>query len=740
MSVTPRRRGWWRVAAQGPGRYALVAVLVLVGVVGARPPAAHADEPDIRLTLTALTGVIGPGRDDERRRDLGPDDVEPGRDDLGLRVLVENAGPEPVSGLQVVVEVHPAVTDRTELAAALAGNLTTTPLHVHTHPVRPGRNLGPGDLAGVEDRFTPGEIGWGPEVGVHPVRISALLGVRPVAEVMTSVVWVGIPPASRVLTTLVWPIDDVPWRTADGAYPVTVDPATRPGSRLDVLVATLERQPTAPVVLAPAAHLLEDLQDRADGFTALQRQPDGSLESRPVEPEDPPARAANDLLQRLRALATTLPYAPVVGTYGDADLVALTGSGSALTGLAGEAAVESRPRAQRLLDRRVDGATHLVTASLDDAAAELLPGDQVLLPAHAVTETSAATSPTAADADAPDPALARSLPAIDSLRPVRTATGRVLTGLVADPYASAVFTTPDPAGPVAQLQELVAVSALHHLAVPNLDGRIHVLLPPPTWDPHPELAAQLADTLLSLPWVTPADPTTLTSEARRSAAPLELAPAAVLQLEDPLRPELDAALADLDALTQALPADAALDGGRSVSSLRDQLLRSTSSWFRADAVGEAEALVRDVRRSVDDRFGEVVVVGGARVTLTSDSGVIPVTLQRPRGGAIAVVVEVESPGRLVWPDGRRSEVLVLAENTSATLSFPTRALSTGTFPVTVRVLDPSGHRELDRASLSVRSTAVSGPALSVTAGLVLVLLLAGSLRTRRPRPPHLESV
>ncbi|MBS3939812.1 MAG: hypothetical protein KG028_02520, partial [Actinobacteria bacterium] len=197
---------------------------------------------------------------------------------------------------------------------------------------------------------------------------------------------------------------------------------------------------------------------------------------------------------------------------------------------------------------------------------------------------------------------------------------------------------------------------------------------------------------------------------------------------------------ELGAVGTALPDDATTIGGRRPDELRDALLRATSRWYHGGARGEAESLVRDVRRTVDETFGEVVVASGSRVTLTSDSGQIPVTLQRTRGGPIAVRVEVASQGRLVWPDGQRSETILLTEGAAQTVSFSTQALSTGTFSVAVRVTDPSGIHTLERTTLSVRSAAISGPALAATGAAVLLLLLAGALRRRRPPRPRLEVV
>ena len=556
------------------------------------------------------------------------------------------------------------------------------------------------------------------------MRIAAVLGTTILDEIITGVVWLDRVPDAPLLTTIVWPIDAPPWRTVGGTYPASVSASVEPGGRLDVLVRALERRPNAPVAIAPAVHLLEDLQDRADGFDALERRGDGNLETRVVEPEAGEARASNDLLQRIRQVTSTLPFDPVMGTYADADLVALTGSGGELSALAGDAAVASRIRGRRLLDRAVDGATHLVPRSLDPATTDLLPGNQLLLPASAVD---------------PGPAVSAG-DAARLLWPVRTPTGRLSTAIVADPFLTAALDGSSPGDPTTQLQRIVAESAVTYLEAPDDDRRALVLLPPPTWAPAPEVAAGLVGTLVEVPWIEPVDPTTLTSRARRSLVAVDLSPPATTLLEPSVRTELPAALSEVDAVAAALPADAPTDGRRSIAALRDQLLRSTSWWFRGNAVGEAEALIRDVRRDVSAIFGAVEVSDGAQVTLTSDEGEIPITVSRTRGGPISVQVEVDSQGRLLWTEGRRSEPIVLEADTSQTLSFPTRALSTGTFPMTVRVTDPTGSVELARGSLSVRSTTVSGPALSLIAGLVVVLLLAGSLRTRGPRRPHLTPV
>jgi hypothetical protein len=698
---------------------ALVAVLSPALPADAQP---GSDDADVRLVVSSLTGVLGPhslvlGEVDPLDRPEAPLDLE-------LRVLVENAGPSPLDSLRLVLELFPASATRADLTAAFEGEPTGQP-RVHELPVHEGAPLAAGAVAGLAETFEHDEVAdvWAEDGGVHPLRISVVRGTDVLAQTTTAVVWVARPIESPLLTSLVWPIDDTPWRTVRGAYLAGADRAIHPGGRLDTLLAVLERRPEARVVLAPAAHLLEDLRDRADGFTVFERQQDGSIEARTVEPEEPEARLANDTLTRIRELTQQLRHPPVTGTYADADVAALAAGG--LTDLAAEAAAEGRRRLQQLLDRPADAGTHLVTGRLRPDVIDLLPGDQLLLPADAIA----------------DPPTLGAGSSREGLRPLRSSSGRLLTGLVADARTTAALgAAPGPAGPVADAQRVVAETAAAYFDHPEVPDRTLLVLPPEPWAPSAELVSRLVDALSDAPWLELTTPDVQAATGHRTDQALTLAEPE----SDPLPDALVSALADttaaLDAVRGSLTVEAPSVAGRSPRELHDTLLRATSRWYAEAGTTDAEALVRDVRRAVDETFGDVVVASGTQITLTSDSGQIPITLQRARGGPITVRVEVASQGRLVWPDGRRSEPLELTDGATQTVSFRTRALSTGTFPVTVRVTDPSGEHELERTTLSVRSTAISGPALSATGLVVLALLLAGALRRRRPRRSHLEVV
>ena len=237
----------------------------------------------------------------------------------------------------------------------------------------------------------------------------------------------------------------------------------------------------------------------------------------------------------------------------------------------------------------------------------------------------------------------------------------------------------------------------------------------------------MLDTLLTSPWLTVTHP----DDAERVRSPLKRAlTSSATSLPSVLAAEITGARALITALRAARPAGIPELEDQTIDGLEDALLWSlTTERFDDGTAGEGIAAVR---RVVDSAFGTVEVAEGARITLTSDTGTVPVTLQRTSGGAVEVLVEVDSAGRLLWDDEARSQLVTLPANGSRTVSFSTRAVSRGTFPVTVSVYDPTRTRRLDAATISVRSTTISRTALIAIGTVVVGLLLAGARRRRRP--------
>ena len=716
-----------RARRAGRARRSLTAAVACLAAVGLLSVPAFADQhddaaddPDLRLTVTELTGVLGPGSVGQLPE--APDDPRSIPVDLDVRLVLENLSDAPLGSLQTVVEVYPEVEDREQLRDAFEGAPGGPPIHVHNQDIADGGSIAPGEIRGVDETLERSMVPWATDPGgVHPVRIAVTRGTDVLVETITAVVWLQDHPTTPLLTTLAWPLDASPWRTTRDAYPLDADDELTEGSRLDVLLSAVERAPSEPIQLAPAAHLLEDLSDRADGFTALERAPNGELVGRRVPANASAPTRSMDALTRLREVATTLDGPPISGAYADADLDGLLQSDPPLADLAAEAAIDGRRRVQLQLGVEVDASTHLLREAVEPAVLDLLPGDQLLLSSQAadVPRPGAGTQPTS------------------PVRQIRAPSGRLLTAFVADPYLEeSLAQTDHPAGPVLAAQRPIAESAMAYLTAGE-EGRALAVVPPATWDPSPETAERLLAHLTGAPWLDLAPATAVTSAVPPTGAPLELRAPTGPGLTNDLSERVREVSDGLEAAAASLPDGGERLGDRRTDQLHDTVLRATSTWYGGAERDQAEALLRDVERSVESTFGEVEVPDG-EITLTSDTGQIPVTLQRSRGGPILVDVEVDSPGTLQWPEGRRAERIELQADESRTVTFETQALSTGSFPVTVRVSDPSGTHEYTVATVAVRSTAISGPTLLAIAVVVLGLLLAGVLRrggaagTRKP--------
>lgn len=639
-------------------------------------------------------------------------------DAVRIRVVLEHVGEEALDGLGLVISVHPAVDDRDALLAALREGPDTPALRQRRTEVRP---LAPGDLVAVEVELPldglglPGPDAEGDGSRVHPITLRLIDGTVEVARLDSAVVRMTGVPAAPLLASVVVPYTDAPWRSVGDAYPAGVSAPVRPGGRLDEVLTALEQRPQARVVLAPAAHLLEDLADRADGFTL--READGTLSA--VPGDDAAALVAATTVDRLRRLVATLPLAPIAGPYADADLAAIARADPELVALAEAAATRGPERAQRVLGREVEPSATLA-APLDPLALELITGDVALIASDAV--------------GAPDAELARRGSA---LRSVRTPSGRALAVLVADADVTRLMAEPSSAGGPLHAAHLVAtLTALTHLAAPDVAGRTLLVLPPRDWAPAPVLVAELVARLDQAPWLRLDAPVAIARIGRGEPTTLRPITITARPLPDPLRLALLEARDELAALERALPASAVTtaDGRtRTASGMRDELVLATSGWWTGVPRSPAQALVEDVLATSATAFADVEL-GLGDVTLTARDGLLPVTLTRTSGPAIDVIVELSGPAALTWPEGRRSAPLRLEPGVETTVALPTSTRSTGAFAVRVRVAEPEGVRTITTGTLSVRSTAASRPALLGIATLVAALLGGSYVRSRRRGP------
>lgn len=145
--------------------------------------------------------------------------------------------------------------------------------------------------------------------------------------------------------------------------------------------------------------------------------------------------------------------------------------------------------------------------------------------------------------------------------------------------------------------------------------------------------------------------------------------------------------------------------------------------LRASALG----LGRDQRRAelaaavdaVEALAAQVTTPEKAAITLTAREGRVPLTIRNDTGAPVQVRVRLTSP-RLELPGGDTLS-LTLEEATNR-LDIDVRTRASGSFPFEVEVTSPDGRLLLATTRYSVRSTAVSGVGIVLSAGAGLFLI------------------
>jgi hypothetical protein len=180
----------------------------------------------------------------------------------------------------------------------------------------------------------------------------------------------------------------------------------------------------------------------------------------------------------------------------------------------------------------------------------------------------------------------------------------------------------------------------------------------------------------------------------------------------------------IDTLRSMLP-DSSLEPARLETML---LLAEARQFLTSTTEGLAfiDAVRRSVRATVDDLALETV----DSVTLTSDSGGIPVTVSNEGPRSLTFLLQLVSTRIREEP----ATLVKLAPGESETLRLRASLRSTGRFEVHVLMVSPSG-RLIGEETFVVRSTAYNRIALLITIGAALVLLLVWARRFVPGRTP-----
>ncbi len=655
------------------------------------PPAvSQAAAEQARLVLNDLVAVVGP----PQTVPVADGEASAARaSDVTARVLVENSGTVGLDGLRLVVELHPRATSRSELRVALDGVGPSSNGQVVLDT--PLSTLAAGDVGQLAMSLSGRDISFidaRHDVAVRPLVLSLLRGSTVLDEVRTAVIGVSRPIDQPLETALVLPLDSQPVARNVGLERRSA--ALRPGERLDRLVEAAEAVPAGLVTLAPAAHTLEDLEAAA-------------AEALP---------GMTDLWDRVRAASSTTSV--LSSPYALADVAALV-SRDATASLATEAVTEGRRRLASLLGSPV-GAAHLALGPHTPTSVDLSPVDVLVVSWD--------------DAAGPDLDLDPSTDLPPPLRSARAPSGRALQVLVADPWSERQLDGATGShGWDVDAHRVVVESAITFGLQPGVGGRTFVVLPPLGWTAPGALPSELTTRLADAPWLRLAGPDRVVARAAASTAGWAPTPTS-----DPLLGPVLTQLASTDVRFNGYVSAIADDEDRPpVFSRHDDMLVATSAWPSGDRVARARAILEDIDRRMVNAIGSVLIPADNVITLASELGTIPVTVQHPTGVPLDVVVEVTPQGRLAFEEGSTQAMRLESPGTS-TVGFQARALGRGTFPLAITIRTPEGGVVLARALVSVRATAVSRPALIGIGVVLLLLLLVG--RRRRPRPVTLEVV
>jgi hypothetical protein len=226
----------------------------------------------------------------------------------------------------------------------------------------------------------------------------------------------------------------------------------------------------------------------------------------------------------------------------------------------------------------------------------------------------------------------------------------------------------------------------------------------------------------------PVGPVRPKAMGRDGNAPAAATPPPPAPADGTLTAELTTIAPRVRALAAAVDTFAGMVGSESARADELRLQIATSLATGIDA-GDRTALLDAVDAEVQGGFEGVVLAGQTDLNLTARSGTLPITIRNDNEFPVRVVLRIRSD-RLTFREGDRFEQVV---DDVARIDVPVDARATGSVPTFVEILTPDEELVLDSRRLDVRSTAVSGVGLLLSAGALVVLVIWWARTWRRNR-------
>lgn len=639
---------------------------------------------------------------------VGPSDA------LKVSVEVTNSGDAPVDRLEVLLLIYQGIRSVSELQRTYGG-FRGRQLASDTIPVDGA--IEPGQTRTVEVAKSLGELSVFRNSTVdrpYPVRIVVRAGNVASEPIDTYMIFFTKPPEKPLGIGLVVPLHS-PSAYTDGARPevVTSDSLERSiqNGRLSKILDALERRPDLPVTLAPSGLLLSMLQDMADGYLRSSGR-----STVPVPREDPRAQAAARTLGRLRSLASRPNTRIITSPYSPTSLPAL-----------------NRFNLQDLATTELaEGKNALLSEPVGLLRSQPMPG--WLLPTGGRIDQASFTELQKRD-------FSRLILSSDSLRPSSDLLTRGLpvkleggsgsateglsgvetTALVADAGLSSLIAQAGADGTIEARQRFAALTATIHLETP---GRLRAVLAlaPNDWKVRDGAADGILSVVASAPWLRAMTPQEIVSTLDPPADErLRLAPPDTVLEKGPPVPG-EGYFSALAAAGRSITRYAGLaPPATRLGNLSRRLLiaQSTDWWSSRSNLSAGLAFAEAISPNVTAEMRRIRAPAPQTITLTSRTGVIPLSVGSALSYPVDVVIRLDSD-KLRFPDGRRINIQKLRPP-NQTIRVRAITQASGTFPLKVQVLTPGGVLISD-SLLTVRSTAYNLVALWITGAAAAFLI------------------
>jgi len=650
----------------------ILCLLLLVLALPVGPASAQEEAAVVELSLVDQTPLGTPERP------------------LSLSVRAHYPTGRPLRDLTLSLWIYHPATSRSAYHQGLTTEPPTAPLLIA--PFAQEGALRAGDTVELSIEHRLAALTARGENALYPIKVQLESGGVPVAAIRSALVFIEERPLVPLNFSLTVVLDPEIRFSPDGALlDPTLEAAIAEGGSIESLVSALEVQP-ARITMVVSPLLIEWL-DRmgSEGYRVREEGGDRS-----VGAGAPAAAAAESMLGRIRSLARSTAVEVLALPYASPSIPSLVASG--LEEDLRRQLAEGRDVVQSLLE--ADVATETFRPPLSELTRESVGAladdgiDTVILDAGVV----------------PPP-----LPPDSIYSPLPTVRlDPTMDAIVPDPELDA-YVSPPPDEVALRAMHLVGELAALYFEQPSILRGAALVVGQEEEPSGPIVRALLRGIQAPAPrsgWLRPV-------KASQLAQNVPPETRARLRAPDPptFSPGYVEALAETrDAIDQF---ESMTDEPVELPErLRILLLAAEARRF-ALFEGEGLGFIRAIRATLAEEFQKIDAPSGTSVTLTSQGGVIPVTLRSATAYPVRLRVTLRSP-RLEFLEGASQEVVLDGE--AHALTFPVRAQTTGRFPVRILVDTPGGRR-ISESQIVVRSTAYNLVALAVTVGAALFLAL-----------------